>query len=63
VRERQAEIVQAVTDYGALVQIAERQNWRLDQPYEPQRMKRALYDAPRLSETARRKLGSPTSSE
>ena len=58
-RDRQAEIAQAVTDYQALVQVAERQNWPLDQPYEPRRMKRALYDASRLSETARRKLGSP----
>ncbi|MCX6032292.1 MAG: ATP-dependent helicase [Chloroflexi bacterium] len=59
VRDRQAEIAQAVTDYEALVQVAERQNWPLDQSYEPRRMKRALYDAARLSETARRKLGSP----
>jgi len=59
VRDRQAEISQAVSDYGALVQVAERQNWPLDQPYEPRRMKRLLYDAARLSETARRKLGSP----
>lgn len=59
VRDRQAEIARAVADYEALVKVVERQEWRLDQPYEPRRMKRALYDASRLSETARRKLGSP----
>jgi DNA helicase-2/ATP-dependent DNA helicase PcrA len=59
VRDRQSEIAQAVADYGALVQVAEQQGWPLDQPYEPRQMKRALYDAARLSETARRKLGSP----
>ncbi|MFZ1595650.1 MAG: ATP-dependent helicase [Anaerolineae bacterium] len=59
VRDREAEIAQAVSDYQALVQVAERENWRLDAPYEPRRMTRALYNASRLSETARRKLGSP----
>ncbi len=59
VRDRQTEIAQAVTDYQALVQVAERQNLPLDQFYEPRRMKRSLYDTSRLSETARRKLGSP----
>jgi DNA helicase-2/ATP-dependent DNA helicase PcrA len=59
VRDRQAEIAQAVADHGALVQVAEWQGWPLDQPYEPRRMKRPLYDASRLSERARRKLGSP----
>jgi DNA helicase-2/ATP-dependent DNA helicase PcrA len=59
VRDRQAEISQAVADYGALVHVAERQGWPLDSPYDPRRMKRLLYDTPKLSETARRKLGSP----
>jgi DNA helicase-2/ATP-dependent DNA helicase PcrA len=57
--DRQAEIARCVADYEALVKVVERQGWRLDQPYEPRRMKRALYDTPLLSETARRKLGSP----
>ena len=59
VRDRQAEISRAVADYQALVKVAERQGWPLDSPYDPQRMKRLLYDASRLSETARRKLDSP----
>lgn len=59
VADRQAEIERAVADYGALVQVAEGQGWPLDAPYDPRRMKRPLYDLPRLSEKARRKLGSP----
>lgn len=59
VAERQAEIARAAADFGALTQAAERQGWSLDEPYDPRRMKRPLYDAPRLSEPARRKLGSP----
>ncbi len=59
VRDRQAEIAQAVTDYQALVKVVERQGWRLDEPYDVRRMQRSLYDAPRLCETARRKLSSP----
>lgn len=59
VRDRKAEIERAVSDNRALVQVAERQGWRLDAPYTLRQMKRALYETPRLSETARRKLGSP----
>lgn len=59
VRERKAEIDRAVADYLALVAVAERHSWSLDTAYDPRRMKRLLYDAAHLSETARRKLGSP----
>ncbi len=58
VRDRRAEIERAVSDHEALLQVCQRQGWQLDAPYEPGRMKRPLYDAPHLSETARRKLGS-----
>ena len=41
VRDRQAEIAQAVADYQALIQVAERHGWDFDAPYDPERMKRA----------------------
>jgi DNA helicase-2/ATP-dependent DNA helicase PcrA len=59
VRDRQAEIERAVSDHDVLLQVCQRQGWQLDAPYEPRRMKRDLYDAPRLSDVAKRKLGSP----
>ena len=59
VRDRQAEIATAVADYQALNQVVARHGWDLDAPYGPGHMKRALYDASRLSEVAKRKLGSP----
>ena len=59
VRDRKTEIDRVVADYTALVAVAERHGWSLETAYDPRRMKRLLYDATRLSETARRKLGSP----
>ncbi|GIV69942.1 ATP-dependent helicase [Caldilinea sp.] len=59
VRDRQAEIERAVSDHDVLSQVCQRQGWQQDAPYEPRRMKRDLYDAPRLSDVAKRKLGSP----
>lgn len=59
VRDRQTEIRRAISDDETLTQVCQRQGWQLNAPYEPQRMKRALYEAPRLSDVAKRKLGSP----
>ncbi|MDW8395609.1 MAG: ATP-dependent helicase [Anaerolineae bacterium] len=59
VAARQDEIARAVADYKALERVCARNGWSLDAPYEPKRMKRALYEASRLSDATRRKLGSP----
>lgn len=57
VEERAREIEQAVADYEALEAVVEDEGWDLEAPYDLGRMKRTLYDAPGLSESAKRGLG------
>ena len=54
IKDRQAELQQALSDYHILKRVVTRQRWTLDQPYDPGTMKRNLYKAPGLSETGRK---------
>ena len=56
--DRKAEIARAVADFEALSRVVERQHWDRKGPYDLQKMSRKLYDAPGLSETGRKALGS-----
>ncbi|MDZ7360167.1 MAG: ATP-dependent helicase [candidate division KSB1 bacterium] len=58
VEHRREEIRQVVQDYQALSRVVNREQWNLQAPYEIDRMKRPLYQAPGLSERARRSLSS-----
>jgi len=58
VRDRQREIETSVADYAILTDVARSKEWDLQAPYDLRLMKRALYEARGLSETARRSLGS-----
>lgn len=58
VRDRRLELVRVAQDYQALVQVAERQRWDLAEPYRPDVMKRALHNAPSLSNEGKRLLAS-----
>ncbi|HFD40874.1 MAG TPA: ATP-dependent helicase, partial [Anaerolineae bacterium] len=58
VKEARAELVQASQDYRALLGMAEKQRWDLEAPYDPDRMKRPLYNTPRFSERGKGLLAS-----
>lgn len=58
VADRRAEIKRASEDYQALLQVVTRNRWETSEPYRPERMKRALVDAPGLSETGRKLVAS-----
>jgi DNA helicase-2/ATP-dependent DNA helicase PcrA len=58
VADARAEMETAVADYEALMGIVEREGWDLKRQYRDRRMKRPLYDAPGLSERARKALSS-----
>ena len=57
IRDRQNELSRSLDDYGLLVRVAQQNGWDLHEPYQPQRMKRRLYEAGGLSEKARSVLG------
>jgi len=58
ISDRRAEIERALDDYKALQAVLTRNRWRPEQTYDPAVMKRALADAPGLSETGRRLVSS-----
>lgn len=58
VKDRRAEIHRIIGDYQALLKVVERNHWSLSQPYDINKMKRALVEAPGLSEVARRIISS-----
>lgn len=58
VEEKRTEIATAVGDFGILSQVIAEKQWDLNQPYDLQTMKRALYSAKGLSEAAKKTLGS-----
>jgi len=58
IKDRQREIQQVEKDYHALMRVAQSHGWDLSQPYAIDRMKRALHDAPGLSQRARRSIAS-----
>lgn len=55
---RRAEIDTVVGDQEALLKTVTSQGWELSYPYEPNEMKRALHDSPRLSDRGQRILAS-----
>ena len=59
VRERRSEMATIVADYQALLEVVERNNWNMREPYNIARMKRPLLNASGLSEQAQRALSSP----
>ncbi|HEX8565189.1 MAG TPA: ATP-dependent DNA helicase [Pyrinomonadaceae bacterium] len=54
--DRRREIEIAVGDYQKLKAKAERNGWNLDAPFEPEKMKRVLFDTPNISQTAKKSL-------
>lgn len=58
INDRRAELQRALDDYRILLRVVERQRWNLQQPYDLRTMKRLLYEAPGLSETGRKLVGS-----
>lgn len=58
IQERRDEVERVVDDYNALMAVLAREGWELDIPYDIDRMKRKLYDAPGLSQIAKKTLGS-----
>lgn len=58
VRDRQADLETARSDWAALRAVADARGWAIAAPYAPDTMKRAFYEAPGLSARAKRTLGS-----
>lgn len=58
VRQRRGEIELVSRDYAALGQVVAEHGWDLAAPYRSETMKRALYAAPGLSESARKAIAS-----
>ena len=58
IRDRQAEQQRAISDYRVLLSVVDKHHWDLDKPYDINRMKRALYSAPRLSTVGKKLVGS-----
>jgi DNA helicase II / ATP-dependent DNA helicase PcrA len=58
VKEKRDEIQRIVNDYQILLQVIERNHWELNQPYNPDLMKRTLYSSPNLSEQGKRLISS-----
>ena len=56
--DKREEVNTACRDYQILLQVTESEGWSIKGPYDPARMKRKLYDAPGLSETGKKLLGS-----
>lgn len=58
VDDKKAEIAIAIDDFCILSQVIDQNQWILSQPYNLAMMKRALYSAKGLSDTAKKNLGS-----
>jgi DNA helicase-2/ATP-dependent DNA helicase PcrA len=58
VEEKRTELTTIVKDYEILSQVILQNNWTLNQPYNPAMMKRDLYSAKGISDTAKKTLGS-----
>jgi DNA helicase-2/ATP-dependent DNA helicase PcrA len=56
VEKRRAELQRAENDYRAFYRVVERNRWDLRAPYDIATMKRALYEAPGLSEHGKRAI-------
>jgi DNA helicase-2/ATP-dependent DNA helicase PcrA len=55
---RRAELEHARSDYQALLNVVEKNRWDLKTPYQPEMMKRPLYEASGLSEQGRKLVAS-----
>ncbi len=58
IADRQAELQRARNDYHILLKVVAKHHWNLDAPYDLSRMKRVLYNAPRLSPVGQKLVGS-----
>ncbi|NUM77172.1 ATP-dependent helicase, partial [candidate division KSB1 bacterium] len=58
VKDRRAEIAAAIADYNTLLNVVAKQRWDSAAPFDFETMRRPLYDAPQLSERAKRSLAS-----
>lgn len=58
ISDRKEELEQASADYETLLKVAEKNHWKLDAPYQADKMKRALFAARSLSERAKKLLSS-----
>lgn len=58
ITDKQSEIAQARSDYEAFIKVIKRESWNLKGPYQLSLMKRKLYSAPGLSETAKKLISS-----
>lgn len=58
VLDKREEVSTACKDFEILRRVIEREGWSFKEPYDPGRMKRKLYNAPGLSDTGRKLLGS-----
>lgn len=58
VEDRRTDLASAKADYAALVRVAAERGWSPTAPYDISSMKRTLYDAPGLSDRARRAIAS-----
>lgn len=58
IADQRAELQRLVSDYELLQQVVQRNGWDLAAPYQVSVMKRPLYNAPGLSDTAKRSLAS-----
>lgn len=58
VEDKQEELENARADYETLLKAAAKHHWELDQPYDPDKMKRLLLGEGRLSEQGRKLLSS-----
>jgi DNA helicase-2/ATP-dependent DNA helicase PcrA len=56
VKDRQAEIETARVDHAILMDVVTRHHWKVDEPYQIERMKRPLAEAPGLSRQAQRNI-------
>ncbi len=56
VEDRRREVQTAVADYQKLTEQANKKGWELDAPFDPQTMKRALFETPNISRTAQKSL-------
>jgi DNA helicase-2/ATP-dependent DNA helicase PcrA len=58
VKDRQEELEKASTDYEALLNVVEKNHWNPSEPFQKDKMKRALLNARGLSEQAKKLLAS-----
>lgn len=58
IEDRRAEIARITADYQTLIKVTRQSGWNLEQEYSISPMKRTLYNAPGLSQEARKIIGS-----